>query len=285
MSETKTKIIESSTVRVSTIRHHELGEGLHAYHLTKGLYHGTDVDRQKPIEYAEKQGIVDDKNLQKLLKDPENFSDYTALKKNRPFPAFITPEGREKIRTVGNPCGHTDLFRDLTSNKELLFPDKCDFVSLAEQGFTHKDLIYLRMNDHMIVDHAGVPVPVAARFGYINGVTSLEFDLKKVLERLEQMPSVVIKAEEHSGRLIQAFPHYSQTYGNWIDVIWQPTIEDWDQVLLAYHEQNGPEITRINESELLHGIDILGIGGAEFRRSSSSPDEDEEENYDSSWRM
>jgi hypothetical protein len=183
-------------------------------------------------------------------------------------PMMISDKGLETIRVEGHPFSHHEVFVKLTQSGDLVRKNEASFIDLFEKNFTAKNVFFVSVKDHSIVDLNGVPIVVPFRFSYLEGLSSESYDLDRVLEVVAENPEVEI-GRDRWGSEKTAIPNYDdedapRRYSLWLN--WRPTADSWGKLLANAEERGmGSKFVSFRAYDLLTTHDVLGLTAAGCR--------------------
>jgi hypothetical protein len=162
---------------------------------------------------------------------------------------IVKPELLDRIRT----CGWFD------SNEDYDVISKQPFTDVLE-GSPYS-VVRIKDYDHTLYDLEGEHLPVAQYFDYLDGrVNDSVFDLKKLLEHLQNRKDVTLLKEEYSNSFVSRVPYYNEggiSGYNFISFIWHPDVE----VYRAYRKliNKADYLNRLNKAHTLMGNDQFRV--------------------------
>jgi hypothetical protein len=191
-------------------------------------------------------------------------------------PMMISEKGLEVIRLEGHPFSDHKVLEKLTQSGDLVRKGGTSFIDLFDKGFSARNVFFASVKDHSIVDLRGKHIVVPYRFSYLDGLSSDNFDLDRVLEIVGSNPEVEIHTQYMSQK--SPIPNYDDRdaptrYG--LTLTWRPSRESWDQMMATAAEQ-GVEVSfgGFRSYELLTKHDVLGIASVKCTQEMEPEDEE-----------
>jgi hypothetical protein len=279
MSEITRASHESPAVRVLEVEAADAGGGLHVFRAVSRIHDINEDGSRVVAAETVRQGVVDDKNLAKLLSNREftPFQPYKAPREvGRLTPMLVAPEALEIARREGHPILHSKIYDRITKGGLLHTSDKANLaLRMTDGGMDFENIIFYAVHDYSLVDVRGRPVPRAMQFDYMaGGIANDRFDLEKVAEVLVEHPEVeILKDRRGSNARISAIPYYNadDDRDEQVQFIWRPSDESWDSMLekLGFDPEK-PEHLRIKPEMVIGEIDFFGIEQFRLERSGSA---------------
>lgn len=268
---------ETTIVETTEVKFRKVAEGIHVYAIWK-----TSQVADKPTAKASrvKQGFIDDENLEKLKArkfDVKHFEPVKSGGDRRFVPVFLSPAGKEYVRSNGNPFSTSKVWEHLEREGMLKGLSDVDLLEMFEAGAQLDDLHFASFSDHSFIDKEGKPVPTAFRFDYIDANLANDvYDLQKAVDVLSVNPEMEIIPDRYTKRLIKPIPHYNcvEDRYNYVEVIWRPTEETWNDLLeqaAEVKDRNGVQLTSFKRHDLMTRFDVLGLIAAGCRLSDLEP--------------
>lgn len=206
----KTNIVETEKKLETKVEYVQFNENFYLYKIVSFL--GKEI-------IFNRCNICLKEDLENLLNSPESFS------KVLPWTLF-TAETPEVVRTD---------FHNFQSNlSHFLIKESSIFDNITElEDFSGYTILKFDYSTDLVYEFGNpLPLPKTMYFGYISGdISNGYYDLKHVLEILEQREDVTIETDKH-GNKIQTIPYYNNPNGEGktISFIWKPTQKDWNIV-------------------------------------------------------
>lgn len=256
----------------------------------------------KKIEYV---NITDDIIIYRVTaetkKNQEDLGSHvtegiTSLKNLDSLKNGLTPRYSSELTAAVGTKSFLEEVRDFGWHRDSIYEliDEAAKYPLAKYELgcvTPDDIVFIENSSHHMYDSKMQPLPVAMRFGYIQGLMdNTRYDLEKALTILKARADVRFENEDRwvdDPASILSIPGYNcdGKRNRYISFTWTPEVDDY-RAMIARTLVIGGKYPSTNKHQAAFEIDVFGLraGGAAkydtYYGSDRETYEENEEEYD-----